>query len=254
MHGEGPLTSDARPSLEYAAERALIAGTADPARHLIADLCEPPLALVDGGSDGRDLELERTLARRAEANRAFSSHLSDIHEHEKDPDELARIERSFALATTFADDVEMKAALLQSLFFPVRQALAQISVAGGKYPPELIAYVRRVIAIDPEHPESLKFAALLAQNEGKRDEALAPLDRYAKAAEPWRTLPQVDRSMLLWNVGRTREAYDALKKATSDSPSFVTAWKTLEAVARAMGDGATAEQAHLRVLTLESDR
>jgi len=246
--GEGPLTNDARPSLEYAAEEGMIGGASSPARRIILDLCEPPLSLVKPGPDGRiDPDLARMLTRRAEATRAFSTAVESVSTLTT-LDVGAKRDLLFSLVGTYPDDEELRAALVASVAESIGDRLA----AGDKSPP-LFALIRRVIDVDPNHPESLKFAAMLAGVAGRGNEALAYMERFAGASEKWRTGPEIDRGRMLLQLGRKSEAIPIFARVVERSPWYLTAWRAYAEALAVTGNLAEAQKAERRIVELTAD-
>ena len=79
-------------------------------------------------------------------------------------------------------------------------------------PGEAMAAANAVLDAEPEHLEALLFKALLLQEQGASESALALYDRLARlfpeAIEPWN-----DRARCLHALGRDREALDAARQA-----------------------------------------
>jgi len=246
--GDGPLTRDARPGLEYAAEAALLGGSTDPARGLIAELCEPPLDLLRPGGAPPDPATARTLQRRAEANRAVSRLLAELDSGGgRAPDET--IARLLALPRLFEDDRELHASIVAAFAFP----LAARHAEGDRSSP-LLEVMRRVIEVDPDHPEALGLALRLAAAQGRPAEMLALADRLRAASPPWRVEPELHRGRALLALGRHDEALACLERATQLSPHHPDGWREYGRALAASGDRAGAEAAARRLRELLDPR
>jgi spermidine synthase len=253
--GDGPLTSDARPSLEYAAEEGLFAATpvlggtlgsaTDPARQILAQFSEPPLALLVPGPDGSiDADLRKLLERRCEANRALSRVLLDSATSATGAPTSADLAQLLALAQRFPDDDELRSALVSILASPISMRLVAGDRSDG-----LFEFMRRVIAAAPSHPESIKFAAMLAALENRGAEALSLIERFQSASQPWRVSPRLDRGRMLWQLGRPREALSVFADSVARSPYYLSAWREYVKALESMKDPALpSAQARLELL------
>jgi spermidine synthase len=244
--GDGPRTTDARPSLEYAAEEALFRDAGAPGATLIATLAEAPLALFDGAAAPPGDARER-LVRRAEANREFTARIID-------PARFAALFTSAGI-----DDLERLLRLHQdddefrwSATFVLMTGLARL--LHGPQEQAAFALMGRVARLVPEHPESLKFAALQRlPDRTAAAEALALIDRHRAASPEWRQKPLVDRAKMLHSMGRTVEALAILESVVARDRWYATGWRELEAMAREAGRVELAARCEARLLELADD-
>ncbi|MBM4015866.1 MAG: hypothetical protein FJ293_13000 [Planctomycetes bacterium] len=244
--GDGPRTTDARPSLEYAAEEALFRDAGAPGATLIATLTEPPLALFAGGAAPPD-DLRERLLRRAQLNREYTARLVDPSRHAA-LFTAAGIDDVEQLLRAHADDEEFRWSVTQMLMGELARQLH------GERQMDSLALMGRVAKLVPEHPESLKLAALARlPDRTAAAEALALMERYGAASPEWRQKPKVDRAKMLHAMGRTVEALAALEAVVARDPWYLTAWRELEGIARDAGRVELAERCRVRMGELADD-
>ncbi len=239
--GEGPFTVDARPMLEYAAEEALIGGAADSVRRAMADLFETPDAILADGGRGLDPAVRVTLERRRDANREMSRRLVEATQNGQIMS-VDQLRETAALVNRFPDDSELTTSVVGMLAY----ALTQAQVDAGHELPELLELMLTVCKLDPTHPESLKFQALMTARGGQVPEGLRLMDGYAAAAQPWRVEPLLDKARLLAVLDRPAPALELMQQVAAKSPWFLSVWRELEPIARRLGKAEVATAAELR--------
>lgn len=244
--GDGPRTTDSRPSLEYAAEEALFRDTGAPGSTLIATLGEPPFALFEGGPPLASAVRDR-LVQRSAANRDYTARLLDP----------ARTAALFSAAGI--DDLEK---LLRQhpedreLRWSVASTL-MLGLSARLRPGEeerWLGLMARVARLVPEHAESIKFEALARLSDRTAAAAaLELIDRHIAAMPAWRLKPRLDRAKMLAALHRTNEALAEFEAVVERDPWYARGWSELEPVARAAGRIELAERARLRLLELADD-
>jgi spermidine synthase len=245
--GDGPLTSDARPSLEYAAEEALLSSGPESLDATLAQLCEPSLVLFPDGGASLPAEVRATLERRAADNVAVRRFFESNGGKGVDSDAL------LAFGREHADDREVVVFVATLVASAIEnQVLAAAYLEGREPPREALDLMQRLVDFAPDHPGSLQFAALLATTRGKVDEALQKLDRCAALSPPWRVEPELFRAKLLVLVRRPRQAIDVLKKIVDRDPYVVSAWQDLEKAYRLARDPQKADDAQRHVVALQN--
>ncbi|MBL8840805.1 MAG: fused MFS/spermidine synthase [Planctomycetes bacterium] len=246
--GEGPLTTDARPSLEYAAEEGLIGASESVGTNLIANLSEPPFALFADGGAALPAALRSQLARRADANRELVVRLADTARAAAllTSRGLAECE---ALLARFPDDRALRHALVGTLMFNFSMQLQE--KAGDDA--EVLGLMGRTARLDPDHAESLKFEAIRRLPAQQVDAVLALMDRHAAALEPWRQMPRVDRARCLAALNRLPAAIAELEAVVARDPWFYSAWRELEKLAMAAGRPELAAKARTRLAELADE-
>ncbi len=245
--GDGPRTTDARPSLEYAAEEALVSGESAPGSNLIAQLCEAPLELFPERGARLAPERRAALERRARANRELAAQLADTKRAAQLPTSAGLV-KCKALIDRYPDDVELRYALVTTLV----DALSIELVARGGNDPEILGLMARTATLEPDHPESLKFEALRRSPEGLAV-SLKLLAAAAERLEPWRQSPRVDRAQMLRIFSRYSEAKAELEAVVARDAWNYSAWREMAELGRASGDGALAKRAAARMAELGDD-
>ncbi len=238
--GDGPLTTDARPSLEYAAEEALMGNGESPGTNLIANLAKPPFELLADGGASLPAATRATIERRAAANREIVLRLADTSRAAAllSSRGLAECE---ALLARFPDDRAARYAMVGALMYGLSLQLQQGESA------ELLGLMSRAAKLDPDHPESLKFEAIRRLPERDAAPVLALMDRHAAALEPWRQMAQVDRARCLVQLGQIPTAIVQLEEVVARDPWFMSAWRELENAATQAGRLALAAKARARL-------
>jgi len=245
--GDGPRTTDARPSLEYAAEEAMISGDSAPGSNLIAQLCVPALELFPDHGARLAPERRAALERRAKANRELAALLADTKRAAQLPSSAGLV-KCRALIDRFPDDVELRYALVSTLL----DALSIAGVERGGNDPEILGLMARSAALEPEHPESLKFEAIRRAPEGVAV-SMKLLDASAARLEPWRQSPRVDRAQMLRVFSRWSEAKAELEAVVARDAWNYSAWREMAALGSASGDVALSKRAAARLAELGDD-
>lgn len=248
--GDGPRTTDARPSLEYAAEAALMGNQASPGATLIAALTEPPFALFSRGADGRPAltpaqtaRLERSVA----ANRELAARLLDS-ERAAALLRPAGVDACEQMVRRYPDDDELRWSIAKLLMFGLSLELH------GERKNEVMGLMAKVARFAPDHPESLKFAALAKLGDRTATaEVLALVDRHAAASAPWKQAPKVDKARMLFALGLVSESVALLEQVVAVDPWYLSAWSELETQAKAAGKPNLAARAHRRIEELGDD-
>lgn len=238
-----PLTRDAKPMLEYAAEASLLTGSASPTLQTISTLCEPAVPWLTNAPP----ELAARLERRAEVNRALNRIIveGDVGGFELHAESF---EQMRLLAAAHPDDRELSHAVAAIFAEAARDGFAHRGDA-----PELRKLLSEALALSPEQPPVLTIAASLDAVDGHVDEALHKLDAAARSSAPWRVSPRYDRARVLLGVGKPREAMAICKELLDRDPSLAVAWELLARSCESTGDQAGARSAWERLLRLDPE-
>ena len=212
---DAPLTRDARPMLEYAAEASLLTGSAAPTLQTIATLCESAVPfLVNAPPD-----LVERLERRAAVNRALNRIMVDVDvggpQHK-----AAAFEQLRQLVDHHRDDRE--------LCHAVAATFANAANDGFRHrgdEPALRRLLADALLFDPGQPAVLVVAARLDAALGQVDEALRKLDLAAQSSPPWRISPRYNRARILLEAARPREALEICRQLVLQSPDLGVAWE-----------------------------
>lgn len=92
-----------------------------------------------------------------------------------------------------------------------------------------LALCHQILSHAPEHPAALQMAGLVAQQQGRLDEAISWLDR-AVAADSRNGILRFTRAGMLRKAGRLQEALADYRRAVEYAPDFQPAWTNLTAV------------------------
>jgi predicted TPR repeat methyltransferase len=109
---------------------------------------------------------------------------------------------------------------------------------------------RRVLEVVPDHPRALHYAGVLAQQEGRSEDALALIER-SLALAPDQADSYNNLGIVLQSLGRLDAAADAYERAIAIDPRHANAYSNLGVVLRATGRGSDAEAAYRKAIDLE---
>jgi hypothetical protein len=240
---DAPLTRDARPMLEYAAEASLLTGSAAPTLETIATLCESAVPWLVNASPG----LVERLERRAAANRALNRIMVDFDargpKHKEEAFDQMRL-----LVAAHHDDRELRHAIAATFATAANEGFLR----EGDYP-ALRRLLTDALALTPDQPAVLVVAARLDAALGHVDEALHKLDLAAQSSAPWRVSPRYNRARILLNAQRPRETIELCRQMVADDPELGVAWELFARACEMAGDAAGAHAAWSRLLELDPE-
>ena len=102
---------------------------------------------------------------------------------------------------------------------------------------------RRILEVDPNHPDALHYAGVLAHQEGRSADAIALLER-SLALQPDRADWHSNLAIVLRDRLRLDEAIAACRRAIELDPAHANAHNNLGVILRAQGHAAEAEAAY----------
>ena len=108
---------------------------------------------------------------------------------------------------------------------------------------EAQALYQRILEEDPDHPDALHFAGVLAHQQGRGDEAIALIEK-SLAIAPDRADCHSNLGIIYKSMGRLEAAVDACRRAIALDPSHANAHSNLGVLLRATGKPAEAEAAY----------
>jgi len=111
---------------------------------------------------------------------------------------------------------------------------------------------RRVFDEAPNHPRALHYAGVLAHQQGRRDEAIALIER-SLALVPDQADWYSNLGIVLQSDGQLDAAIDAYNRAIAIDPSHANAHSNLGVLLRATGKPAEAEAAYRTAIRLNPD-
>ena len=111
---------------------------------------------------------------------------------------------------------------------------------------------RRVLAINPAHPDALHFSGVLAHQQGRFEEALALIEK-SLALDPTRADWHNNLGNILQSRGRLEEAVAAYERAIALDPKHANAYCNLGVLLRAQGKAAEAEASYRTAIGLNPD-
>lgn len=110
----------------------------------------------------------------------------------------------------------------------VLQADARAALESGEFA-RALALCHKILSHAPEHPAALQMAGLVAQQQGRLEEAISWLDR-AVAVENRNGILRFTRAGMLRKAGRLQDALADYRRAVAYAPDFQPAWTNLTAV------------------------
>ena len=111
---------------------------------------------------------------------------------------------------------------------------------------------RRVIEVAPNHPRAVHYAGVLAHQQGRRDEALALIER-SLVLEPDQADWHSNLGIILQSNGQLEGAMDAYRRAIAINPSHANAYSNLGVVLKAIRKPSEAEAAYRTAIQLNPD-
>jgi predicted TPR repeat methyltransferase len=109
---------------------------------------------------------------------------------------------------------------------------------------------RRVLEMAPDHPRALHYAGVLAQQEGRNEEALALIERSLVLA-PDQADSYNNLGIVLQSLGRFGAAANAYERAIALEPGHANAHSNLGVALRASGRPSEAEAAYRKAIDLD---
>ena len=109
---------------------------------------------------------------------------------------------------------------------------------------------RRVLDMAPNHPRALHYAGVLAQQEGRSDDALALIERSLVLA-PDQADSYNNLGIVLQSLGRLGAAADAYQRAIAIDARHANAYSNLGVVLRGTERASAAEAAYRQAIELE---
>jgi spermidine synthase len=238
-----PLTRDAKPMLEYAAEASLLTGSASPTLKTISTLCEPAVPWLVNAPAGFVEKLERRAAVNRALNRIIiegDTGSSELHEESFGQMRL--------LTSAHPDDRELRHAVAAIFAEAARDGFSRRGDA-----PVLRQLLKDALELSPDQPAVLSVAAELDAADGRVDEALHKLDAAAHSTASWRVSPRFEGASLLLRVGRPRDAMAICWELLDRDPSLAIAWELLARSCESTGDLAGARSAWEHLLRLDPE-
>ncbi len=114
------------------------------------------------------------------------------------------------------------------------------------------ALYRRVLEMQPDHPQALHYAGVLAHQQGRNDEAIALVER-SLALAPNQADWYSNQGIILQSAGRLDAAIDAYRRAIAIDSRHANAHSNLGVLLRATGKTADAEAAYRTAIQLNPD-
>jgi predicted TPR repeat methyltransferase len=108
---------------------------------------------------------------------------------------------------------------------------------------------RRVLEVVPDHPRALHYAGVLAQQEGRKEDALALIEK-SLALAPDQADSYNNLGIVLQSLGRLEAAANAYQRAIVIDPSHANAYSNLGVILRATGRSSEAEAAYRKAIDL----
>lgn len=111
---------------------------------------------------------------------------------------------------------------------------------------------RRVLDADPDQPDALHYAGVLAHQQGRHEEAIALIERSLEVA-PGRADPYSNLGIVFQSTGRLDDAIAAFERAIALDPAHANAYSNLGVLLRATGRPVEAETAYRAAIRLDPD-
>jgi predicted TPR repeat methyltransferase len=111
---------------------------------------------------------------------------------------------------------------------------------------------RRVLGIEPNHPQALHYAGVLAHQQGRNDEAIALVER-SLALAPNQADWHSNHGIILQSTGKLDDAIDAYRRAIAIDAMHANAHSNLGVLLRATGRTEEAEAAYRTAIRLNPD-
>jgi predicted TPR repeat methyltransferase len=130
-------------------------------------------------------------------------------------------------------------------------ALAILLQKGGQFV-EAGELYRRVLEMNPDHPQALHYAGVLAHQQGRNDEAVALVER-SLALAPDQADWYSNQGIIFQSSGELDRAIDAFRRAIALDATHANAHSNLGVLLRAAGQTAEAEAAYRTAIQLNPD-
>jgi len=130
-------------------------------------------------------------------------------------------------------------------------ALAILLQKGGQFV-EAGELYRRVLEMNPDHPQALHYAGVLAHQQGRNDEAVALVER-SLALAPDQADWYSNQGIIFQSSGELNRAIDAYRRAIAIDATHANAHSNLGVLLRAAGQTAEAEAAYRTAIQLNPD-
>jgi len=111
---------------------------------------------------------------------------------------------------------------------------------------------RRVLETAPNYPRALHYAGVLAHQQGRRDEALALIERSV-VLEPDQADWHSNLGIIFQSNGQLEAAIDAYRRAIAMNPNHANAYSNLGVVLKAIGKPSEAEATYRTAIQLNPD-
>ena len=111
---------------------------------------------------------------------------------------------------------------------------------------------RRVLETDPNHPDALHFAGVLAHQEGRSDEAVALIEKSLRLA-PNRPDCHNNLGIVFQSTGQLDRAIAAYERAIELDPNHANAYSNLGVLLRATGKPSESEAAYRTAIRLNPE-
>ncbi len=130
-------------------------------------------------------------------------------------------------------------------------ALAILLQKGGQFV-EAGELYRRVLEMNPDHPQALHYAGVLAHQQGRNDQAVALVER-SLALAPDQADWYSNQGIIFQSSGELNRAIDAYRRAIAIDATHANAHSNLGVLLRAAGQTAEAEAAYRTAIQLNPD-
>ena len=121
-------------------------------------------------------------------------------------------------------------------------ALAHGTRLLGSEPSMAEAQAREILGAYPGHPEALLLLAAALRLQGRAEAAVEALEPVVRALPAWPPV-HLEVGLAMAELGQTRPAVAALRRATALEPRLIAGWRALAEQLRALGDEAGADAA-----------